>query len=127
MIVCKRFSFEAAHKLPHHRGKCKRKHGHSYKVVVCIAGDVQEEHHKNPESGMVKDFSFLNGIMSDYLRNYFDHHTLNAIIENPTAERVVEWFVSGLQTKMPAGIRLARIQVWETEDSFAEWNNIHAI
>ncbi|NES98612.1 MAG: 6-carboxytetrahydropterin synthase QueD, partial [Desertifilum sp. SIO1I2] len=29
-IIYKEFRFEAAHHLPHHDGKCRRLHGHSW-------------------------------------------------------------------------------------------------
>lgn len=39
--IGKTFTFEAAHHLEHHRGKCRRPHGHSYKLEVMVTGAVK--------------------------------------------------------------------------------------
>ena len=49
MKVAKEFKFEAAHRLPLDDGDCKNLHGHSYRVIVELEGDTDND-------GMVVDF-----------------------------------------------------------------------
>lgn len=78
ITVTKEFWFEAAHRLMEHPGACKNLHGHSYKLVVTVAG-------KQNKQGMVVDFhlltdavkSILNeGILKDKLIVPFDHSVM---------------------------------------------------
>jgi len=39
LYITKEFSFEGAHALTCYDGKCKHIHGHSYKLLVTIAGE----------------------------------------------------------------------------------------
>jgi 6-pyruvoyltetrahydropterin/6-carboxytetrahydropterin synthase len=52
--LSKEFTFEAAHRLPRHDGKCARLHGHSWKMLVEV--ESPELHKSGPKSGMVMDF-----------------------------------------------------------------------
>ena len=54
-IIYKEFTFEAAHQLPHHEGKCRRLHGHSFRGRVYVMSD--RLHNSGSETGMVMDFS----------------------------------------------------------------------
>jgi 6-pyruvoyltetrahydropterin/6-carboxytetrahydropterin synthase len=38
--VRKCFTFDAAHQLPNHGGKCRHPHGHTYKVEVALTGPM---------------------------------------------------------------------------------------
>ena len=40
MKIGKTYSFEAAHHLPNHNGKCKNPHGHSYRLEVEVEGGL---------------------------------------------------------------------------------------
>lgn len=64
-IISKEFKFEAAHRLPLHAGACANIHGHSYRVVVEIGGELNTD---GPASGMVMDF----GCLSDAMRTILD-------------------------------------------------------
>lgn len=46
----KDFTFEAAHLLPHHDGKCARLHGHSWRMTVEIQSDRLET--EGPKDGV---------------------------------------------------------------------------
>lgn len=63
-ILTSEGSFDAAHFLTKYEGKCKNIHGHRWRVVVSISGNL--------DNGMVVDFGDLkNDIKS--LVDYFDH------------------------------------------------------
>lgn len=85
--ISKRFTFEAAHRLQHHNGKCRNLHGHGYKVEAVIEGPLQENHPlvqgvdedplgvHNPSEGMVLDFGLLKKWWTN-LEYELDHVTI---------------------------------------------------
>ena len=71
----KEFRFEAAHRLPHHDGKCARLHGHSWVCRIYIQGDRLIE--SGPKQGMLMDFGDVKTYMKPLLDQYLDHYYLN--------------------------------------------------
>jgi 6-pyruvoyltetrahydropterin/6-carboxytetrahydropterin synthase len=84
MFVTKIFSFDSAHFLTNYYGKCERMHGHTYSLEVTLEGDVQS-------NGLIIDFVVLKRMVKKHVLDKLDHQTLNDVIENPSAERVVLW------------------------------------
>ena len=66
-------SFDAAHFLPDHQGKCKNLHGHRYIVSYCVSS--QKLAADGSEAGMTADFTDLKRIMKEITGN-FDHKLL---------------------------------------------------
>ena len=60
--VTKEFHFEAAHFLPGYDGLCANLHGHSYRLLVTLRGEILKDA-TSPKNGMVIDFSVLKGIV----------------------------------------------------------------
>src|SRR5437660_7295576 len=122
MRIAKTFRFEAAHRLegwdPSH--KCHNLHGHSYKVQLVLEGPV-------PKFGdeCVLDFGEIRHWWS-MIEPSVDHQYLNEAlnIKNTTAEVLCVWFAEAFKkwrlTK--SGVHLARVRVYETEDSYAEYD-----
>ncbi len=83
ITLSRSFSFEAAHKLPQHDGKCKNLHGHTYTCELSVLGSVRSD------TGMLLDFGILKRI-SDAIVADLDHTYLNDKIrlEPPTAEAI---------------------------------------
>jgi len=113
--VCKIFTFDAAHDLPFHEGKCKELHGHTYKLEVIVHGEV------NKETGMVIDFGVLKKEVNMFVIDTFDHKYLNDIIPNPTAENLI----LGIHTVLYNVLRREKIKefsldlrLWETPTSW---------
>src|SRR5580704_11307035 len=79
--IRKLFHFEAAHVLPHHPGKCRRLHGHSYRLEVAVDGPLRED---GPARGMVLDFDELATIVRPAILDRLDHASLNDLMPNPT-------------------------------------------
>jgi 6-pyruvoyltetrahydropterin/6-carboxytetrahydropterin synthase len=106
--IFKDFTFEAAHFLPGapEGHKCRRLHGHSFRVRVTIRG--------NPDrtAGWVMDFGTIKERFEP-IRRQLDHYCLNEIIglENPTSERIAEWIWPRLKAVLP---ELAEIEIFET-------------
>lgn len=97
----KRFTFEAAHKLPHHDGKCRRLHGHSWAVVVSVhSNELQWD---GPKQGMVVDYSDIKKAMKPLLEEYLDHHYLNETLdmESATSELIAQWLYERLRESLP--------------------------
>ena len=115
--ITKRFAFEAHHKLPWHAGKCARDHGHSYVLEVSVTGPVKPDNGES-DSGMVVDFGDVSAAVKPVVEAVLDHHSLNDLMPNPTAERLVEWLVADLGLKLPG---LSRVRIYETANSWVEW------
>ncbi len=108
MEIFKVFQIEAAHFLPNvpPDHKCRRMHGHSFRIEVHVAGPVEAE------TGWVMDFADLKQAFKP-LFEQLDHRCLNDIdgLENPTSENLARWIWSRLQPELPG---LSKIVVQET-------------
>jgi 6-pyruvoyltetrahydropterin/6-carboxytetrahydropterin synthase len=108
VLIRKSFTFEAAHVLPNHPGKCSRLHGHSYRLDVTLAGPLQPD---GPAAGMVEDFEVVSRVVKAAVIAELDHRSLNELIENPTAENIVRWVWGRLSADLPL---LTELTLWET-------------
>jgi 6-pyruvoyltetrahydropterin/6-carboxytetrahydropterin synthase len=117
--VSKRYHFESAHFLPkvHAEHKCRRVHGHNYKIEISVASYNYSIVEGN---GFVIDFWDLDKIVQPII-DTIDHRCLNDIkgLENPTAERIALWFMLRLQHELDTDFRCTRVIVWETDDCYA--------
>src|SRR5215475_11828058 len=68
-IITREFTFEASHHLPGHRGKCRRPHGHSYRLQISLRGPIIEAPGQS-DDGMVMDFDDLKQIVNDMLLDH---------------------------------------------------------
>ena len=106
--IVKELRFEAAHRLPNvpPGHKCARLHGHSFKVVVRVEGEV------DPHTGWVADFSTIKDAFEP-LHAVLDHYYLNEIegLENPTSERLARWIWRRILPSLPL---LSQVVVRET-------------
>ena len=75
MKIGKTFTFEAAHRLQRHDGKCHKLHGHSYRVDITIEGDDRTLVASGPSTGMLIDFGHLKGWWEP-LEKVLDHMTI---------------------------------------------------
>jgi 6-pyruvoyltetrahydropterin/6-carboxytetrahydropterin synthase len=106
--IRKSFTFEAAHVLPHHPGKCARLHGHSYRLDVVLEGTLQAT---GPATGMVEDFEVVSRVVKAAVIGDLDHRSLNELMDNPTAENIVTWIWRRLASELS---QLAELTLWET-------------
>lgn len=78
-----------------------------------------------PETGMILDFKRLDSLVMDEVVNKYDHKHLNDLFENPTAEIMVYSIVERLDSPLKRiGIKLNRVRLWESENSYAEWEYV---
>ncbi len=113
--ITKILTFDAAHSLPEHLGKCRNVHGHTYTLEVTIEGETDSG---GPTDGMVMDFADLSSRAAELVVEPLDHHYLNDLFDfAPTAEAVAKW---ALVTLRQAGLPVVRVRLWETPTSYAE-------
>ena len=105
------FRFDAAHSLPgvSENHKCRRLHGHSYRVDVHVAGRV------DPDTGMAMDFGAIRDVVEPIL-NELDHRLLNEIpgLANSTSENLARYLWDRIAPSMP---KLSAVTVWESDAS----------
>lgn len=144
--ISKEIEFDAGHRVPLHESKCKNPHGHRYRVVAHIAGELITE---GPESGMVRDFGNVKDVLMSQVHDVYDHgfivHALDQamlkafgvhydpeqsayVCRNgwkvvvvpfiPTAECLAKEFYVRCKEHLP---NLLSIDVWETPTSCASY------
>lgn len=108
VTLTKSFTFEAAHRLPTfpEGHKCRRLHGHSFRVEVQVTGEV------DPAQGYLVDYGVITAACAP-IRQALDHYYLNELagLENPTAEMLAQWIWQRLQPTLPL---LSAVVVHET-------------
>lgn len=118
-IIYKEITFEAAHKLPHHDGKCARLHGHSWKARIYLRSNhlITE----GSKQGMVMDYGDIKAYVQPILDQYLDHYYLNESLEleNPTSEAIALWLYNKLESMgMP---NLYAVEIQETCTAAAKY------
>ncbi|AKS40932.1 6-carboxytetrahydropterin synthase QueD [Wenzhouxiangella marina] len=108
MELFKIFTLESAHFLPRvpEGHKCRRMHGHSFRVEVHVSAPVDED------AGWVMDFADLKRAFQP-IHDQLDHRLLNEVdgLENPTSENLARWIWQRLKPELPA---LSAILIQET-------------
>ncbi|MEY4603267.1 MAG: hypothetical protein RIT43_559 [Bacteroidota bacterium] len=134
MKVCRRETFNSAHRLFHPEwsdeknfevfGKCSNPnfHGHNYVIETWIEGEI------DPITGYVIDLKQLKDLIRNEICERFDHRNLNLDCPEfahlkPSAENiaVVSWNL--LREKLDAKYKLT-IKLWETENNVVEYCGI---
>jgi 6-pyruvoyltetrahydropterin/6-carboxytetrahydropterin synthase len=135
--VTKIFRFETAHAIHGYPGPCGHIHGHSYVLHVTVACCHPPTGYL-PRSGFVMDFRELKELVNKSIIGEFDHRTilseeylhgafgppfekLAVWKMEPTAENMLLYIRDILRNKLPPNIRLRRLKLYETCDSYAVW------
>lgn len=138
--ITKEFKFEMAHALPGYDGLCKNIHGHSYELLVTVAG-LPISDSNNPKYGMVMDFGDLKKIVRKVIVEVFDHSLVlrsdssETLVDQlkksydriilldyqPTSELMIVDFAQRIKDKLPQNIDLKYLLLRETITSYAEW------
>jgi 6-pyruvoyltetrahydropterin/6-carboxytetrahydropterin synthase len=108
----------AAHVLRDYEGPCSRLHGHNWNIKIEVLSDILNE------IGLTVDFVDLDKILWQVI-GPFDHNNFNDFPPfdkiNPTAENVARHFFDEIKKKLPAGLKMDKISVWETEQYLVEY------
>lgn len=132
MKVCRRTTFNAAHRLFNPEwsdeknrevfGKCSNPnyHGHNYVLETWVEGDV------NPETGYVLDLKVLKEVINNEISERFDHRNLNLDCPEfanlkPSAENISIVIYNLLRPFIDEKCGLT-IRLWETENNVVEYN-----
>jgi 6-pyruvoyltetrahydropterin/6-carboxytetrahydropterin synthase len=107
MLLSVDFMFSAAHQLEFVESNCKRMHGHNYKLRLVLAGTP------SPKTGMIRDFDEIKKRVWETVLVEVDHMNLNAVLDNPTAENILEWMWPRLEKVIPG---LCELSLWETPE-----------
>ena len=132
VCVTRRVHFSAAHRL--HRsewseernrevfGDCANVnwHGHNYELDVTVEGEV------DPETGYVLDLKLLKRLVERSVVDDLDHRNLNLDVpwleeKNPTTENLVVAIWDRLVSRMPEGLELKRLVLFETPRNSVEY------
>ncbi len=110
-------SFSAAHQLRLYDGALEPLHGHNWKLRVTVTAERLDA------IGVVMDFHELERIVDRVVGSMHNRHLneLEAFASlNPSAENVALVVARSLPADaLPAGVRLARVEVWETPENSA--------
>ncbi|HDL4683623.1 TPA: 6-carboxytetrahydropterin synthase QueD [Mannheimia haemolytica] len=136
--IAKEFSFDMAHMLDGHDGKCQNLHGHTYKLQVEVAGELFQEEAKR---GMVMDYSDLKAVVKQHILEPMDHafiYDLQSERESQVAQLLIDLNskVYGIPTRTTAeemakymfeklekvGLPVSLIRLWETPTSYCEYS-----
>jgi 6-pyruvoyltetrahydropterin/6-carboxytetrahydropterin synthase len=132
MKVCRRETFNAAHRL-HNPNWSKEKndeifglcnnpnyHGHNYVLEVWVDGSI------DPDTGYVIDTKILKQLIKEEVVEPFDHRNLNLDVHefsnlNPTAEHIAIVIWNKLRKRLPEQLSLL-IRLYETERNIVEYD-----
>lgn len=141
--VSKEVEFDAGHRVPEHKSKCRNPHGHRYRVRATVSGQLREH---GSDTGMVFDFGDLKTILVEQVHDRFDHGFIvyerdtamkaaldvggtadvtpwNVIVVGyvPTAENLAAdiWRTLARALAGYAGLTLDSVEVWETPTGLA--------
>ena len=111
--------FAAAHHLENFYGKCEALHGHNWKVEVFLAGPRLDE------AGLLMDFGQIKA-RTNALLEEIDHKYLNELEPfrelNPSSENLARYLFERLAAALNReGVRVARVNVWESDSSCASY------
>jgi 6-pyruvoyltetrahydropterin/6-carboxytetrahydropterin synthase len=123
LTITRRFTFDAAHCLERHKGKCSRYHGHTYILEVTVCGSILCSDTWD-DQGFFIDLGDLKRVVCSELDSRWDHHDLNKTIDAyPTAERLIHhlWGIFDPLFR-EYGCILKHLKLHETPNSWVEYD-----
>ena len=132
MKIAKEFHWEMGHRLPEHFGKCKNIHGHSYRMIVELEGDLDD-------NGMIMDYydlkKLVNPVIEELDHAFMVYEKDKQIIEflnSVNSKKVIVGFQSTVENicryilheirkqKLPANVNKLKVRIFESIDDYAE-------
>jgi len=145
--ICKIIEIESGHMLTHHPDKCRFPHGHSRKVEIVLEAKELDGNGMVCDFKLLKEAAgeFLDRFdhslcvntqdpMFATLREAYGERIIAFPDTEPTTEVLAKTFFAEIRRKLDvcaartesryplrASVRLARVRVWETSSSWAEY------
>ena len=97
-------------------GLCAREsyHGHSYVCEVTIAGEI------DPLTGFIVDLGALDAILTDEVKNRFDHRNINVDVPEfadgklvPSGENLARFIFDRVAARLPRVVNVERVTIAE--------------
>jgi len=132
MKIAKEFRWEMGHRLPEHFGLCKNIHGHSYKMLVELEGELDK-------NGMIIDYYDVEKIINPIIVK-LDHafmvnkddkivleflekmNSKKVVVEfQSTAENICLYLLNEIEkAHLPENVNEIKVRVYETVHDYAE-------
>lgn len=110
--------FRASHQLTLLNGSKEPIHAHNWSLTADVSSD------KLNSMGVVMDFSRLKAIIDKTVAE-FDNKALNEVSyfqqNNPSAENVAKYIYEKLQGRLPKGVQLRNIRIFEEQGCSAKF------
>ena len=144
--ICKTFEVENGHMLSKHPDKCRFPHGHTRKVELVLEAAALDRNDMVCDFKAVKEAvgEFLEGFdhamcmnvedpMYPQLKQQYGERIIGFERIDPTTEVLAKVVYDHLQTRLDEGVggkikyaiadgvRVAKVRVWETSSSWAEY------
>jgi 6-pyruvoyltetrahydropterin/6-carboxytetrahydropterin synthase len=72
-LITRDIEFDAGHRVPNHKSKCRNPHGHRYKVRAGVEADELITMQGASDEDMVADFGDLKTLMMQRIHDVLDH------------------------------------------------------
>ena len=132
MKIAKEFRWEMGHRLPDHFRQCKNIHGHSYKMMVELEGEIDS-------NGMIIDYYILKEIIKPIVEK-LDHsfmvnkndgvvlefleklNSKKVIVDfDSTVENITRYLIDEIKkADLPSNVKGIKVRVCESPDDYAE-------
>ena len=147
--IARRFRIESGHRLAKHPELCRFPHGHTRTVEVIVRADALDDHDMVCDYKALKlvvgaELDRFDHAMvlagDDPLRSTFEPFADRVVLleeGDPTTEILARHFFAriaaafapgrevttpgGVVYTIPAGVRVERVRVWESQDTWAEY------
>jgi 6-pyruvoyltetrahydropterin/6-carboxytetrahydropterin synthase len=132
MKIAKEFRWEMGHRLPKHFGQCKNIHGHSYKMLVEIEGELNKDEMVidyynvekiiNPIIGKL-DHAFMVNKNDKVVLEFLEKMNSKKVIVDfqSTAENICLYLLNEIKkVSLPQNVSEIKVRVYETSHDYAE-------
>jgi 6-pyruvoyltetrahydropterin/6-carboxytetrahydropterin synthase len=132
MKIAKEFRWEMGHRLPEHFGQCKNIHGHSYKMLVEIEGELNKDEmvidyydvEKIINPIIVKlDHAFMVNKNDKVVLEFLEKMNSKKVIVDfqSTAENICLYLLNEIKkVSLPQNVSEIKVRVYETSHDYAE-------
>lgn len=143
-IITRKVEFDAGHRIPDHKSKCRNAHGHRYVLEASLAGLVIDKPGSS-DNGMIADFGDFKALLMDAVGERWDHaflvfsgdyemtmalgmlqkdHKTIVLDRVPTVENLVQIAAGLIAHQMVSrgfpGV-LHHVRLYETPNCWADW------